>query len=287
MVAPGRPRRHPCFVKPPPGTAPKPSTQTVLLVEDDRGLRESLATVLAYQDLHIIEADSAEEAVTVLAEHEVDLVVLDVNLPGADGLDLLRGLRDDGDDRQVLLLTARHEVADRVAGLDAGADDYLPKPFALDELLARVRVLLRRAQSGSGPAAGTAPDTPEAGHRAGGDPGRAGADNRLTVGPVAIEPAARRVTVAEAEVTLTKLEYDLLELLANHIDQVLPRALIHERVWGYDEDNASNTLEVLMSSLRRKLEGAGAGRVIHTVRGVGYVARPPVDGDSDSDGVRP
>ncbi len=247
----------------PPDTAPNTSSQTVLLVEDDRGLRESLATVLAYQGLGIIEADDAEEALRLLGECAVDLVVLDVNLPGADGLDLLRRLRADGDDRQVLLLTARHEVADRVAGLDAGADDYLPKPFALDELLARVRVMLRRA------------DTPTA------NPGGAGPSDRLTVGRVTVEPGARRVLVAGVEVTLTKLEYDLFELLARHLDQVLPRAVIHERVWGYDEDTASNTLEVLMSGLRRKLEAAGAGQVIHTVRGVGYVARPVADVDGD------
>ena len=250
------------------------SPQTVLLVEDDRGLRESLATVLAYQGYDIVEADSAEEALGLLAQQHVDLVVLDVNLPGADGLDLLRRLRASGDDRQVLLLTARHEVADRVAGLDAGADDYLPKPFALDELLARVRVMLRRAGAGIGGRDGEGAD-------ASAPPGGATSADRLLVGRVTIEPAARRVLVDGAEVRLTKLEYDLLLLLARHLDQVLPRALIHERVWGYDEDTASNTLEVLMSGLRRKLEGAGAGSVIHTVRGVGYVARPPVGTDRD------
>ncbi len=229
--------------------------RTVLLVEDDQGLRESLATVLAYQGLTIVQAGSAEEAEELLGPHDPDLVVLDVNLPGIDGMELLRRLRTGGDARQVLLLTARHEVSDRVAGLDAGADDYLPKPFALDELLARVRVMLRRAGSVSATATAA--------------PG-----GEVVVGTVAVEPAARRVTVAGTEVTLTKLEYDLLELLARHVDQVMTRAVIHERVWGYDEDYASNTLEVLVSSLRRKLEGAGAERIVHTVRGVGYVVRP-------------
>ncbi len=249
----------------PTNLATEPLAQTILLVEDDRGLRESLATVLAYQGVTIVEADRAEKAVELLAEHNPDLVVLDVNLPGEDGLDLLRRLRAGGDHRQVLLLTARHEVADRVAGLDAGADDYLPKPFALDELLARVRVLLRRAgaEGPAGPGGGTSPTATAT-----------GLVERLFLGSVTIEPTARRVLVAEEEVVLTKLEYDLLELLARHLDQVMPRALIHDRVWGYDEDYASNTLEVLVSSLRRKLEGEGASRVVHTVRGVGYVARP-------------
>jgi two-component system response regulator MprA len=245
--------------------------QVVLLVEDDRGLRESLATVLGFQGLDIIQADSAEAAGSLLAEHDPDLVVLDVNLPGRDGLDLLRGLRADGDHRQVLLLTARHEVADRVMGLDAGADDYLPKPFALDELLARVRVLLRRAET----AAPSGAEEPAAGNLG---LGSSGAEAGVhTVGPVTVEVAARRVVVAGREVELTKLEYDLLELLADHADQVLTRDVIHQRVWGYDADYGSNTLEVLVSSLRRKLERDGQPRVVHTVRGVGYVARAPRD----------
>ena len=232
------------------------SAQTVLLVEDDRGLRESLATVLSYQGLRIVEADSAEQGRALLARHDPDLLVLDVNLPGQDGLALLRDLRQAGDRRQVLLLTARHEVADRVAGLDAGADDYLPKPFALDELLARVRALLRRAGSVTGPPRD--------------DPGAA----PLTIGDVVIDPEPRRVTVGGTEVSLTRLEYELLVLLVGNVDRVLTRPVIHERVWGYDEEYGSNTLEVLVSGLRRKLESTGADRVIHTVRGVGYVARP-------------
>lgn len=242
--------------------APHEAAQTVLLVEDDQGLRESLATVLSYQGLTILQAASAEDGVDLLDEHDPDLLVLDVNLPGQDGLGLLRDLRQAGDARQVLLLTARHEVEDRVAGLDAGADDYLPKPFALDELLARVRALLRRAQS---PAAATpAAMTPLPGPE-------------LVVGSVVVETSARRVLVTGVEVELTKLEYDLLALLASHRDQVLPRSVIHDRVWGYDEEYGSNTLEVLVSSLRRKLEGGGQPRVVHTVRGVGYVARPSRD----------
>ncbi|MGH1492249.1 MAG: response regulator transcription factor [Acidimicrobiales bacterium] len=247
--------------------------QTVLLVEDDRGLRESLATVLSYQGLTILQSESAEDGLIQMAEHDPDLLVLDVNLPGQDGLHMLRQLRQSGDARQVLLLTARHEVADRVAGLDAGADDYLPKPFALDELLARVRALLRRAESivdttgsRSASAAVSGPGT---------SLGPA-STSLITVGDVTIDTSARRVNVqgGRVEVELTKLEYELLVLLASHIDQVMTRSVIQERVWGYDEEYGSNTLEVLVSSLRRKLEADGRSRVVHTVRGVGYVARP-------------
>jgi two-component system response regulator MprA len=242
------------------------SGQTVLLVEDDQGLRESLATVLSYQGLSIIQAGSAEDGWQLLRDHDPDVVILDVNLPGQDGLGFLRELRAGGDARQVLLLTARQEVADRVVGLDAGADDYLPKPFALDELLARVRTLLRRAEAGQPHPVATDPVTGSGAGAAAGQP--------IGVGDVTIDRSARRVTAAGTEVELTKLEYDLLVLLAEHVDQVMTRSIIHERVWGYDEDYGSNTLEVLVSSLRRKLEGGGASRVVHTVRGVGYVARP-------------
>lgn len=252
------------------GPVPDPTqseipAQTVLLVEDDRGLRESLATVLEFHELSVLQCDSAEAAEPLVAEHDPDLVVLDVNLPGRDGLELLRDLRSRGDARQVLLLTARHEVADRVMGLDAGADDYLPKPFALDELLARVRALLRRAEALSG---ASRPPTSDPAHAA-----TLSAGATLSVGPVSIQQAARRVAVGGAEVELTKLEYDLLVLLVEHADQVLTRDILHERVWGYDADYSSNTLEVLVSSLRRKIEINGAERVVHTVRGVGYVAR--------------
>ncbi len=233
--------------------------QTVLLIEDDRGLRESLATVLSFQGLTVLEAESAEEAAPIIAESNPDLLVLDVNLPGQSGIDFLSGLREQGDHRQVLLLTARQEVADRVAGLDAGADDYLPKPFALDELLARVRSLLRRAEYDGGAVA-----TPTSGGTS---------NSTLSLGDVSVDQLARRVTVANNEVELTKLEYDLLHLLMSNHDIVLERSTIHERVWGYDEEYGSNTLEVLVSSLRRKIESGATERIVHTVRGVGYVAR--------------
>lgn len=254
---------------------PAEHTPTVLLVEDDRGLRESLAMVLRSSGLVVAEADSAERAKPALVTHDPDLVILDVNLPGQDGMELMREMRSGGDARQVLLLTARHEVADRVMGLDAGADDYLAKPFALDELLARVRLLLRRALVHSGSAhlstgaaiaaSGVATDS---------------SGSMMSLGPVDVATSARRVTVSGAEVELTKLEYDFLVLLIEHVDQVMTREIIHERVWGYEADYASNTLEVLVSSLRRKLEVGESLRIVHTVRGVGYVARLPKGHDS-------
>jgi two-component system response regulator MprA len=231
----------------------------VLLVEDDRGLRESLATVLSFQGLTVLQADSAEVAAELVASDDPDLVVLDINLPGQSGLDFLAQLRAAGDARQVLLLTARHEVADRVAGLDAGADDYLPKPFALDEMLARVRLLLRRATVTSTATPAAAPIDP--------------VGDSIVLGPVTIDAPARRVMSAGAPVDLTKLEYDLLHLLVTNNDIVLTRSVIHQRIWGYDEEYGSNILEALVSSLRRKLEAGGTDRVVHTVRGVGYVAR--------------
>lgn len=229
---------------------PEPQAR-VLLVEDDQGLRESLAIVLAFQGLDIIQANSAEEGRQLLREHEPDLVVLDVNLPGDDGLEFLRELRGRGDDRQVLLLTALQEVEDRVAGLDAGADDYLAKPFALEELLARIRVMMRRADVDTAPTG----------------------ESTRQVGGVAIDGSARRVTVNGDEVRLTKRQFEVLDLLFDHPDHVLSRSVIHDEVWGYAEDFGSNTLEVVISSLRRKLEVDDTPRVIHTVRGVGYVAR--------------
>lgn len=239
-------------------------TQSVLLIEDDRGLRESLATVLSFQGWTVLEAESAEDAVPLIVEANPDLLVLDVNLPGRSGIEFLTTLRQEGDHRQVLLLTARQEVADRVAGLDAGADDYLPKPFALDELLARVRSLLRRAEYDGGPAPA----------------GTSSGNNTLVLGEVTIDVPARRVTVTGSPVELTKLEYDLLHLVMTNHDIVLERSVIHERIWGYDEEYGSNTLEVLVSSLRRKIEAGQGNRIVHTVRGVGYVARlaPPGGG---------
>ncbi len=213
--------------------------------------------VLDFQGIEVAQAESGEDGLDLIAAVDPAIVVLDVNLPGIDGLEVCRRLRARGDRRPVLMLTARHEVADRVDGLDAGADDYLPKPFALDELLARVRAMLRRADDWSG---------------AGPDPEPVGEQLRLD--DLSIDVAARQVTRAGRPIELTKLEFDLIELLVANAGIVLARDTIYERIWGYDEELSSNTLEVFISSLRRKLEAGDGRRLIHTIRGVGYVARP-------------
>ena len=222
----------------------------VLVVEDDQGVRESLAMVLEYQDYDVEQAVTGEDGLRLVESQSPDLVILDINLPGIDGIETCRLLRKRGIDIPVLMLTARQEVSDRVQGLDAGADDYLPKPFALDELLARVRSMLRRV-------------------------GRSAAQSTaaLEIGDLVLDPAARTVARAGAHIELTKIEFDLLELLVANTGTVLTRDIIQERIWGYDDDLGSNSLEVFVSALRKKTEQAGGERLIHTIRGVGYVAR--------------
>ncbi len=224
---------------------------TVVVVEDDRGVRESLVLVLQVQGYTVHGFETGELAIASVDELDPDVVVLDLNLPGIDGLETCRRLRGLQFGGPVLMLTARHEVADRVAGLDAGADDYLPKPFALDELLARVRALVRSFGVGS----------------------QVAADELLILEDLEIDTLARRVKRAGTEIDLTRIEFELLAYLVEHKDRVLDRNDIHLHVWGYDEDTSSNTLEVFISGLRKKLEANGASRLIHTKRGVGYVAR--------------
>lgn len=223
----------------------------ILVVEDDQGVRESLVVVLQVQGYEVIGVERGEAAVRHLESSPADLVVLDLNLPGIDGLETCRRLRAIAFTGPILMLTARHEVRDRVSGLDAGADDYLPKPFALDELLARIRALLRAF-----------------------DINLETNDNvLLTLDDLWLDPAARRVGRGEDEIELTKIEFELLELLLGNVDRVMERNDIHLHVWGYDEDTSSNTMEVFISSLRKKLEVGDKPRLIHTKRGVGYVAR--------------
>ncbi len=222
----------------------------VLVVEDDQGVRESLVVVLQVQGYEVVGVDRGEDAVTRLSAGLPDLVVLDLNLPGIDGLETCRRMRASGFSGPVLMLTARHEVSDKVSGLDAGADDYLPKPFALDELLARIRALLRAFNI----------DAVEA-------------EKMLRLDDLWLDSGARRVGRGDEELELTKIEFDLLEYLLENADRVMDRNVIHLHVWGYDEDMSSNTLEVFVSSLRKKLEAEGRSRLIHTKRGVGYVAR--------------
>ena len=232
-----------------------PVPHRVLIVDDDRAIRESLARAL---ELEGYDVDVVVDGVAALARtrrETFDALVVDVMMPGVDGLGVCRVLRADGDRTPVLMLTARVETPDRVAGLDAGADDYLPKPFELDELLARLRALLRRA----------AP-APEADARG---------DTTLVVAELRVDPAARRAWWAQEELQLSKTEFDLLELLARNEGIALDHSTVYERIWGYDFGPDSKNLPVYIGYLRRKLAAAGAPPLIHTLRGVGYTLRKP------------
>jgi two-component system response regulator MprA len=238
----------------------------VLVVDDDSAVRESLERSLRFEGYDVSVAKDGAEALDVVSADHPDIVVLDVMMPRMDGLEACRQLRARGEDLPVLMLTARDGLADRVSGLDVGADDYLVKPFALEELFARMRALSRRASlSARGAAAAAAAN----GSGGSGGPG-AGV---LSFSNLRLDPSSRQVTRGERELTLTKTEFDLLELFLAHPRQVLSRATIMERVWGYDFGPSSNSLEVFVSYLRRKLEVDGDPRLLHTVRGVGYVLR--------------
>jgi two-component system, OmpR family, response regulator MprA len=218
----------------------------LLVVDDDEQLLAALRRALAYEGYEVEVAPSGEAGLRAALERPPDLVVLDVLLPGLNGLEVCRRLRAGGD-VPVLMLTARDEVADRVAGLDVGADDYLVKPFAVDELLARVRALLRRR-------------TPAA-------------TDELRFADLTLNQATRTVQRAGRTLSLTPKEYDLLVLFMQHPRQVLTRELLFQRVWGYDFDRQSNVLDVFVGHLRTKLEAGGEPRLLHTVRGVGYALR--------------
>lgn len=222
----------------------------LLIAEDDRGVRESLARALQYEGYEVSVAADGAEALVLARAGEIDVIILDVMMPVVDGLEVTRKLRGGGIRTPILILTARHEVSDRVAGLEAGGDDYLVKPFALDELLARIKALLRRSTLSPQP-------------------------DRLRLADLELDPAGRRVLRSGEEIDLTKTEFDLLELLVFNREVVLTRDIIHERIWGYDFETSSNPLEVYVGYLRKKLEAFGGARLIHTVRGVGYVAREP------------
>jgi len=225
----------------------------VLVVEDDPSVRESLRRSLAFNGYQVALAADGVDGLAALDRERPDVVVLDVMMPRMDGLETCRRMRAAGIDLPVLMLTARDEVSDRVAGLDAGADDYLPKPFALEELLARLRALLRRA--------------PDAGS----------ADESLRFADLALDRATREVTRGERAIHLTRTEFALLEMLLLHPRRVLTREQLLEEVWGYDFPTTANSLEVYVGYLRRKTEEGGEPRLVHTVRGVGYVLRqsPP------------
>ncbi|WP_084960404.1 response regulator transcription factor [Thermoactinospora rubra] len=223
----------------------------LLVVDDEPALREALQSSLEFEGYRVATVRDGQEALEELAREPYDAVLLDVMMPRLDGLTACRRLRSAGNHVPVLMLTARDAVGDRVSGLDAGADDYLVKPFELDELLARVRALLRRSALGGG---------------TGGGPELAFADLRM-------DPVTREVTRGDRPLELTRTEYLLLELFLMHPRQVLTREQILAHVWGFDFEPTSNSLDVYVMYLRRKTEAGGEPRLIHTVRGVGYVLR--------------
>jgi two-component system response regulator MprA len=229
----------------------------ILVVDDDRAVRESLRRSLQFNGYQVELASDGVQAMEQIETQRPDALVLDVMMPRLDGLEVCRRLRSTGDDLPILVLTARDAVSDRVAGLDAGADDYLPKPFALEELLARLRALLRRA---SNEAESLADATPV-----------------MRFADLELDPGTRDVRRGDRLISLTRTEFALLELFLAHPKQVLTRSRILEDVWGYDFPTSGNALEVYVGYLRRKTEAEGEPRLIHTVRGVGYVLRetPP------------
>jgi len=244
----------------------------VLLADDDRAIRDALRRALTLAGHEVTVAADGVEALAAARREPFDALLLDIMMPGVDGLGVCRVLRADGDPTPILMLTARVETSDRVAGLDAGADDYLAKPFELEELLARVRALLRR---GSMPArAGDA--TGAAGGGAGTASGAgAVADGLLRVGDLVVDVPGRRVHHRDTEIALSRTEFDLLELLVRNEGVVLDHGTIYDRIWGYDFGPDSKNLAVYVSYLRRKLDAAGAPDLIRTVRGVGYTVRQP------------
>jgi two-component system, OmpR family, response regulator MprA len=222
----------------------------ILVVDDEPAVRESLRRALALEGYDVELAVDGVQALERLRDSDTpDAVVLDVLMPGVDGLEVARRLRNEGSRVPILMLTARAEVEDRVAGLDAGADDYLVKPFALEELHARVRALLRRSGAGDG--------------------------ESLRFADLELDPRTHQVRRGGEPIELTRTEFALLELFMVNPRQVLTRSVIFERVWGFDFGPSSNSLDVYIGYLRRKTEAGGRPRLIHTVRGVGYVLREP------------
>jgi two-component system response regulator MprA len=233
-----------------------PSTKArILVAEDDPGVRTSLTRALGFQGYDVTAVNDGAAALEAVDRSLPDAVILDVSMPHVDGLTACRLIREKHRHLPILMLTARHEVSDRVAGLDAGADDYVVKPFALEELSARLRAMLRR-----------------------------NVDDRtssevLTVGDMVLDSRSRTATRGAREMNLTKTEFDLLEILMMNVGVVLERDVLYDRIWGFNFETGSRSLDVYIGYLRRKTEENGEPRVLHTVRGVGYVVRPPSDSD--------
>ena len=236
-------------------SSPSPGAR-LLVVDDDAAVRDSLRRSLAFEGYDVLLAADGDEAVDTIGRARPHAVVLDLQMPRVDGIEVCRRLRAAGDDTPVLMLTARDGVEDRVTGLDVGADDYLSKPFSTAELLARLRALLRRARQGAAGAAG------DAAH-----------EDVLAYDDVIVDLATREVTRAGVDLALTRTEFDLLVAFLRQPGRVLTRATLLRDVWGYDFDPGSNTLAMYVSYLRRKLDAAGEARLLHTVRGVGFMLR--------------
>ena len=219
----------------------------ILVVDDDLAVCRSIDRALRLEGYEVATVATGHEALEAVAQNSPDALVLDLQLPDLDGLQVCRRIREAGNDTPILMLTARHGIDDRVQGLDAGADDYLVKPFALEELLARLRALLRRRFEGEG--------------------------GLLRFGELTLDLASREAHRGERAFVLTRIEFDLLELFLRHPRQVLTREVLLNRVWGFDFDSGTNSLAVYVGYLRRKTEAGGEPRCIHTVRGVGYVLR--------------
>jgi two-component system, OmpR family, response regulator MprA len=225
----------------------------VLVVDDDPAVRDSLARTLRFEGHEVATAGDGQQALAAVAEREPDAVILDVSMPVLDGVQTCQRLRADGFLVPVLMLTARDGIGDRVAGLDAGADDYLVKPFALQELLARLRALFRRSMITA--------------------PAATAGDDQLRYADVRMDVGSREVWRGERPLRLTRTEFGILEAFLRHPRQVLTRANLFEQVWGYDFGESSNSIHVYLGYLRRKLEAEGESRLLHTVRGVGFVLR--------------
>lgn len=223
-------------------------TRKVLIAEDDPSVRKAVQRVLELENYEVTAVNDGQAALEALGQKRFDLTVLDVMMPFADGLTVCREARHRGVTTPILLLTARVEVGDRVAGLDAGADDYLVKPFVVDELLARCRALLRR----------TAPTT---------------ANTTLRVGDLELNSLTREAHRGDRDLQLTKTEFDLLELLMQQPGIVVTRDHIYEAIWGYDFETSSKSLDVYIGYLRRKTEEGGESRIVYTIRGVGYTVK--------------
>ena len=228
----------------------------VLVAEDDPGVRTSLVRALGFQGYDVVAVNDGAQALEKIDQSPPDVVILDVSMPHVDGLTACRLIREKHPALPILMLTARHEVSDRVAGLDAGADDYVVKPFALEELSARLRAMLRRNS-----------DVTSA--------------EKLVVGDLVLDPSSRTVRRGGRELNLTKTEFDLLEMLMLNAGIVLERDTLYDRIWGFNFETGSRSLDVYVGYLRRKTEEAGEPRLVHTVRGVGYVVRTTEPGWED------